>query len=170
MNMENLTNDQKEKKRPTFLLVLSILSFTTIGLALLGNLGTLLKGPFNENEMETIMAESLSSLQPFIDSGMDNLSNTIEKILKMQEYINSNFYTHNLVTLLGLIIGLLGVIFMLKSKKTGFHLYIIYNIISVTSIYLSVPAGEVPTIVVITNVIFSGLFIFFYSRNLHWMK
>ncbi|MES2588953.1 MAG: hypothetical protein V4622_08235 [Bacteroidota bacterium] len=166
--MENTSEEQK--KRPVFLLVLAILSFITIGFGLIGNFLGLLAGPMSPSEMENVMASGLKTVESMQNSGMDSFSESFELIFRMQKYINSNFYPHILVTLLSLIVGFIGVLFMLKGNKKGFHLYIIYNLINVATIYVSVPANEVPNVIIISNVIFAGLFVFLYSRNLHWMK
>jgi hypothetical protein len=165
-----MENPNEKVKRPTFLLVLAILSLITIGFALLGNLSGLISGPLSEDEMELVMSESMKILEPLSASGMNDMSDTFEKVFRMQIYINANFYTQTLITIAYLLIGLFGVIFMLKGKKNGFHLYIVYNILSIVAIYVSVPANEVPNIMIGMNVLFSALFIFLYSRNLHWMK
>jgi hypothetical protein len=168
--MENTNEQEINKKRPVFLTVLGILSFITIGFGLLGNVTGIFSGPLSEKEMNQAMAEALKSLEPLNASGMDDMSASFELVFRTQVYINANFYVHTLITIASFLIGLLGVIFMFKGRKNGFHLYIIYNLINVSSIYLSVPASEVPSIIVISNLIFSALFVFLYSRNLHWMK
>lgn len=168
--MENSNEQEIKQKRPVFLTVLGILSFITIGFGLLGNVTGLFSGPLSEAEMEQVMNQALKSLEPLNASGMNEMSSSFELIFRTQVYINANFYIHTLITIASLAIGLSGVIFMFQAKKNGFHLYIIYNLINVSSIYLSVPASEVPSIIVISNLIFSALFVFLYSRNLHWMK
>jgi hypothetical protein len=67
-------------------------------------------------------------------------------------------------------IGLNGVIFMLKGRKLGFHLYIVYNLIALISIYASAPASEIPSFYFILFGIISSVFIFMFSRNLKFMK
>jgi hypothetical protein len=163
-------NNQEEKKRPVFLTVLSILSLIAIVFGLLGNISELFSGPIPREEMEEMIAESKKALEPLSTNGMNDISDTFDKVFSMQIYINANFYTQTLLTVAYLVVGLFGVIFMMKGKKNGFHLYVVYNIISIVAIYVSVPATEVPNIMIIMNILFSALFIFLYSRNLNWMK
>lgn len=166
--MENQEFNQQAPKRPVFLTVLSILSFITIGFGILGSLLGFITGKLSPEQMEQIKVDSAKQIAMFQDQGMDEFSNTFEQLFSMQEYINANFYLHNLVNLAALILGLLGVIYMLKGLKKGFHMYIIYNICMVLIYYVSVPIKDVPTFIIIINLIFSGLFIFLYSRNMKW--
>ena len=162
--------DQRPKKRPVFLTVLAILSLITIGLGTLGALFSFVTGPLSPDQMEQVMAESAEQMERFNSSGMNEFAQTYEQIIKLQEYINNNFYVHNLVSLISLLLGLFGVIYMLRGSRRGFHLYIMYNLSNLLLVYVSVPVKEVPTFMIIVNLDFSGLFIFLYSRNLHWMK
>lgn len=161
---------EQQEKRPVFLTVLAVLSFITISIGILGGVFSLLMGKLSEEEMEHMLAKSAAQIEQFNGSGMGGFADTYEQIIKLQEYINSNFYAHNLVSLAGLLTGLFGVIYMLKGYKKGFHLYIIYNLVNLLLVYVSVPVKEVPSFMVIVNLIFSLLFIFLYSRNLYWMK
>ncbi|MCE3296487.1 MAG: hypothetical protein K0R65_2201 [Crocinitomicaceae bacterium] len=160
----------EQKKRPVFLTVLAILSFITIGLGLLGALFGFLAGPLTADQMEQILAQSAEQVEQFNSSGLGSFAETYEQIIRLQQYINNNFYLHNLVSLAGLVLGLIGVIFMLKGNRSGFHLYIMYNLVNLLLVYVSVPVDEVPSFMMVVNLVFSALFIFLYSRNLHWMK
>lgn len=168
--MEEENQQTENKKRPVFLVVLSILSLITIGLGILGALFSFLGGPLSPDEMEEVMVQSAAQMERFNSSGMNSFADTYEQIIKLQEYINNNFYIHNLVSLISLSLGLVGVIYMLQGYRRGFHLYIIYNLSNLLLVYVSVPASEVPSFMMIVNLIFSALFIFLYSRNLHWIK
>lgn len=172
MEFDSLENNDfpQGEKRPKFLTVLCILSFISVGFSLLGNFSALISGPLSLDELEKVMAESMKLVVRLQDAGNTELSKTLELVLRTQEHINANFYIHNLVTLIGLVTGFMGVFFMFKGRKNGFHFYIVYNIISIVGIYLSVPASEVPTLMIVSNMIFSAIFILLYSRNLSWMK
>lgn len=172
MEFDSIENNdfQQENKRPTLLTVLCILSFISIGFSLLGNFLALLSGPLPLDELEKVMTDSMKLVNTLQEAGNTDLSKTLELVLRTQEYINANFYAHTLVTLIGLASGFMGVLFMFKGRKNGFHFYIVYNILSIVGIYVSVPASEVPTIMIVSNMIFSAIFILLYSRNLSWMK
>ncbi len=168
--MEDHQLMEQEDKRPTFLLVLCILSFVSIGFSFLGNISALFSGPIPADELEKIMASSLKMVTALQDSGNTDVSNLLEKAIRTQEYINLNFYQHTIITLLSLIVGFIGVFLMFNKSKRGLHYYILYNIITVLLIYVSVPLSEVPTFMVMTNLFICVLFVYLYSRNLHWMK
>lgn len=167
--MDNLDNTEEVKKRPVFLTVLAILTFIPTGIGALASLVGLLTGPLSADELEQTMAKTAPLIENYRDLGMDGLADFFAKLFKHQEYINANFYVHHLISFLCVSLGIIGVIFMLKGIKKGFHLYIIYNITSLLLIYVSVPPSDVPMALVIINLIFSALFVFLYSRNLHWM-
>jgi hypothetical protein len=169
-SIENSDFQPEEVKRPTLLTVLCVLSFISIGFSFLGNFSALLSGPLPIDELEKVIADSMNLVARLQDAGSSDLSKTLELVIRTQEYINSNFYPHTLITLIGLITGFIGVFFMFKGRKNGFHFYIVYNILSIVGIYVSVPASEVPTIMIVSNMIFSAIFILLYSRNLSWMK
>lgn len=172
MEFDSVDNNDfpQGEKRPKFLTVLCILSFISVGFSLLGNFSALLSGPLSLDELEKVMAESMNLVSTLQEAGNTELSKTLELVLRTQEYINANFYVHTFVTLIGLVCGFIGVFFMFKGRKNGFHFYIIYNVISIISIYVSVPASEVPSIMIVSNMIFSAIFILLYSRNLSWLK
>ena len=67
-------------------------------------------------------------------------------------------------------LGLFGVIFMMRRRKLGFHMYIVYSLLAIGGMLLYVSAENIHISLPIVNVIFSGLFIFLYSRTLHWMR
>ena len=152
--MENMEEIESRKKRPVFLLVLCILSFVSTGFNFLGNFINIFKGPISQKELNEMLAES-SQLISFLD--------------KSGNSTNDNFYIHTLVLFITFGLGLFSVFRMYQGYKNGFHMYIIYNLISIVSIYISVPPSEVPSIIIIFSVIFSAFFIFLYSRNLYWM-
>jgi hypothetical protein len=168
--MEDHQLIEQEEKRPTFLLVLCILSFVSIGFGFLGNLSGLFSGPLPSDELEKIMASSLKMVTALQDSGNTDVSNLLEKAIRTQEYINLNFYQHTIITLLSLLVGFIGVFLMFNKSKKGFHYYILYNILSILLVYVSVPVSEVPTFMVMTNLFICALFVYLYSRNLFWMK
>lgn len=154
---------------PTFLRVLSILTFIYIGFALLGVIVNLVSGPLPEEQVDAILQQYEMLIQQVNDLGSVYWEDQLRKTSNMIRYTNANHYLNVLVLIIGYIVGILGVIWMLQKRKLGFHLYIIYNLIILLSVYLSVPIGEVPSIVIISNAVIAGLFIFLYTRNLKWM-
>jgi hypothetical protein len=169
--MENqLDYNQQPVERPTFLKVLCILSFISIGLSLVFSLGSLVGGPQSEDEMIAQKVELLEANDELRDSGMDGFADMMEQMTRMNESINANFYMASVVSILALLIGFYGVFSMWQGKKIGFHLYIVYSLISVGQLYLFVSPADIPSIAIIFNLIVAAVFVLLYSRNLHWMK
>jgi hypothetical protein len=169
--MENqLDYNQQPAERPTFLKVLCILSFISIGLSFIFSLGSVFGGPQSEEEMVAQKVELLEANEELRDNGMDGFADMMEQMTRMNESINANFYMASVVSILALLIGFYGVFSMWQGKKLGFHLYIVYSLISVGQLYLFVSPADIPSIAIIFNLIVAGVFILLYSRNLHWMK
>lgn len=167
--MEN-ENIQVEEKRPTFLTVLCILTFISTGMNILTSLFQLISGPSSEEELLQERVELTKAASELQDTGMDALAQMMEQVMAMTADIQANFYIAMTVALIAPILGLLGALKMWKGQKLGFHLYIIYNLLAIGGIYLYVSPQNIPSISIIFGLIFSGIFVFMYSRNLHWMK
>lgn len=157
--------------RPRFLTVLCILTFISAGLSFVSGLYNLVfVGKQSEEAMlqtKVTMAESISQLK---DVGMTTLVDMMEKLQRMTIEINDNFYLASVISLVTVGIGLAGAYKMWNGFKVGFHLYIVYNLLIVGAMYIYVSPSNIPSFVVIFNLIFSAIFVFMYSRNLKWMK
>ena len=158
------------KKRPKYLTVLCILSFVSIGLALLTGLFNLVSGPSSVEELTEMQVLMTSSVNEMENLGADWLADMMKKGQKMAIEVNDNFYLASFVTITYLLLGLLGVLKMWKGEKRGFHLYISYCLLSVVSLYLYISPANISTFSVVVSLLLSGLFILMYSRNLHWMR
>lgn len=159
----------KRSERPGFLKTLCIMSFISTGLALVSGFINLLSGPFTKEEMIEQKVQMMKSIDELRTLEMGSLAEMFEKIQRMSESMNGHFYAAQIVSLLVVSIGIFGVWKMWNGVKLGFHLYIIYSLLSVLTVYFFVAPVDVPSFVVIVNLIFSGIFVFMYSRNLKWM-
>lgn len=162
--------ETNQTARPVFLKVLCILSFITIGFNGILLITGMLSGPPALNELEEVSAQLSQQANEMRTLGSPGLADMIDQLNEMNFALNEHFWTTTLLTALGLIAGYLGVLWMWHGKKIGFHSYVIYNLISVFSVYVIVPAESVPVIQPIFGSIISGIFILMYSRNLHWMR
>ena len=156
-------------QRPKYLKVLCILSFISTGAGLVSSFFSLLGGPASEDEMLEEKVEITKSINELSSMGMDGMSDLLVKIQAMTEQINDNFYFASIVALITVGIGFFGVLKMWKGFKVGFHLYIVYCLLSIGGLYLYVSPSNIPSVIVIFNLLFSGLFVLMYSKNLHWM-
>ncbi|MFT5859113.1 MAG: hypothetical protein ACI865_001210 [Flavobacteriaceae bacterium] len=158
------------KKRPGGLTALGVLSMVSIGFSFIGTLIGLLSGKVSEEEMleqSVQMAEAKSEMRKL---GMESWTRIYDQLEAMSIQANESIY---LAGFLGIVVsatGLAGVLMMWKGRKIGFHIYIIYCLIALGSAYLYISPANIPTIVTIVSVVFSGLFILLYARNLRWMK
>ena len=59
---------------------------------------------------------------------------------------------------------------MYQRNILGFHLYIIYNLAPVGSLYLFISPELVPSVIVMVNALISLVFVFLYAGHLAWMK
>lgn len=165
-----IENPKESLKRPVFLVVLSVFSLISISSGLLSSIIGLISGPLQEYQIDEIISQNMSGVAQLNEMGEVYWSDVTLKILNLIKYTNSNFYMDRLINLGAYSLGLYGVIFMLKGKKLGFHLYIVFNLIALVSIYASAPASEIPSFYFILFGITSALFIFLYSRNLKFMR
>ena len=164
------TLENFEEKRPTYLKVLCILTFVSTGLGVLGVFVQIIAGKFSQAEMEAYRVQTAEQIGLYKDNGWDFLVDFTMQSASMMEDIQANFLLVIVISALSAFLGLYSAIQMWKGRKIGFHLYIIYNLISVSSIYTYTSPANVPTLSLIFGLGISGLFIFMYSRNLHWLK
>lgn len=167
--------DSKEmnskKKRPTFLIILAVLSFLSLVLSFFGSLFSFLSGPLSEEEMESQSAQLYESISLLKSQGMDGFADTMEKTMMYADYMNSEaFYIGNLTSLLVSILGIVAVILMLKLRKIGFHLYVAYSLLPILLMYVIAPIELITTFAVVTSLIVSALFCLLYGLNLKHMK
>lgn len=168
--IDQMNDFKNEDKRPSFLVVLCILSYVSIGFTLLTNIMQFVKGPLSAEDMKAQNAVMAKTLLSFEEKNLDYFAVFFKKIMMMTESLNNSFYSVYFFSLISGIIGLFGVIKMWKGKKLGFHLYIIYSLLGVGQIYLFVSPSYIPNLILYTNLFISGIFVFMYSRNLKWMK
>lgn len=157
-------------KRPTFLVVLSVFSLISIASGLLSSILGLISGPLEDYQIDEIIGQNMAGVNQLQEMGEMYWSEVTLKILNLIKYTNANFYMDRIINLVAYGIGLNGLVFMWRGRKLVFHLYIVYNLIALVSIYASAPASEIPSFYFILFGIISSIFIFMFSRNLKFMK
>lgn len=170
---ENYTEMNQEieqnPKRPVLLTVLCILSFIVVGFGLLGVLFSVIGGQPSPEEIESTSNQLIQTASDMRDKNIIWAADMIEQMADLTVYQQQRYWSVLLVNALTMLTGFMGVLFMFRGKKLGFHLYIIYNLLSVGGTFLIVPSHMVPMATVILNLVISGVFILLYSRNLKWM-
>lgn len=169
--MENLEFEDEKPKRPNFLVVLAVLSYVSIGIGTLATVYSLISGPSSQEQLEQEEAQLYESIQVMKETGMENLVEMFETSAQQALYINNEvFYSFNILTLLSLIIGFMGVYLMMKLKKVGFHLYVAYSLLPIIIIYALIPMELTIGATIITSVVLSALFCILYGLNLKHME
>lgn len=169
--MENREFEDKKPKRPNFLVVLAVLSYVSIGIGTLAIVFSLIAGPSSLEQLEQDEAQLYESIQVMEDAGMEDVVEIFEKSMQQAQYINNEvFYSFNILTLLSLIIGFIGVYTMMQLKKIGFHLYVAYSLLPIIIMYALIPMELIIGASIITSVILSAIFCVLYGLNLKHMK
>jgi hypothetical protein len=101
---------------------------------------------------------------------LDSMAAMIEKLNAITVSLNNQFYAVAFTTICILSIGLTGALMMWFRKKIGFHLYISYSLLVAVQLYFFVAPAAVPTVILVWNILISGLFVFLYSRHIGWLK
>ena len=160
----------QKPKRPAFLTVLCILTLINTGLSTITSVFSLLHGPISEEEMIEQRVQFLKSADERRTLNMPAFAEMMEQIQRMSESANAHFYANTLISMLILGLGIVGAVLMLRGKKLGFHLYIGYALLAVLQLYFFASPADIPTVAVVLGLLFSGLFVFLYSRNLPWLN
>lgn len=157
-------------KRPTFLTVLCILTFITTGFGLLSGIAGVFGGAPSEEDKINSSIQMNQSIEQLQKAKLDGLVHFMKQLQAMTESVYANFFAYNLVNVLILAIGLASALFMFNGKRNGFYGYLGYSLLGVILPYFFISAANIPAILPIFQTIISLIFIFMYSRNLHWMK
>lgn len=164
----------QRRKRPVFLTIICILSFVYIGIELISNISGLAMGPLTKNEMKVLskewnkQKEMVKKTAPSAESS--DWIPVFEKVEAYQVTRNNNHYLASIIDFFTYVVGLIGVFFMFRGRRLGFHLYIVYSLMALGGTYLYVSPGAIPTVLIGFIAFFSLLFISFYALNLKWMK
>jgi hypothetical protein len=156
---------------PRRLKILCILTFINTGIAILGGVFNLVSGPPNKLEIKKENIEMQKLITQL--KGLGSSKETIELVEKFQLITNAiydNFFFYTTISALIVLLGFFSAFLMLKKNIYGFHIYIIYSLLSSASLYLIVSPDQLPSAVIIVNLMISGLFIYLYSRSLSWLK
>lgn len=146
METEEITHENDVPKRPTFLTVLCILSFISGGL---GSLSALITPLFSD-----IMIEFLKNSPNYDETLME------ETIMLLQAG-----WGYYLVTFAFAMCSLVGVFFMWKLKKIGFHFYALSNLG-----LLFAPMLMFDMAISWAGIFLTASFILLYAVNLKFMK
>jgi len=146
METEEITNKNDVPKRPTILSVLCILSFISAGL---GSLSALIVPLFSD-----LMIEFLKNSPNYDETLME------ETIMLLQAG-----WGYYLITFVFAVCSFVGVLFMWKLKKIGFHFYALSNLG-----LLFAPMLMFDMAISWAGIFLTASFILLYALNLKYMK
>lgn len=161
---------QERMKRPVFLTVLCILTFVSTGYGILSGILIGISGKPSTEFIQEQQVKTAIMADEFRSTGFLYFADVMDKLGRMQTQVFENNSLHAAVTVVVSIVGLFGAWLMFKGRKLGFHFYIMYSIASVAAIYLIASAVNISSFYVIVNLVFAGIFVFMYSRNLKWLR
>jgi len=154
MEQQNLNTNVAEKKLPSFLKVLCILSYIGCGLAFIMGLYNLFT-----------FQSQIDAMKGFGGMfGGSELGDALDALIKYGQV----YYIINIVAT---ILCFVGVLMMWKLKKTGYYIYIIGEIApAIASFALLGGFGALGTMAMVAGLIFPIAFIVMYGLNLKHMS
>lgn len=159
-----------KKKRPIFLLVLVILSSLNMSVSSIGAISGMLGSKPDAKMIRQAKLEFANMREQLEEGGAADFTYIIDQMEGVTNNMFKHFQAYNSIQFVILLLGLIGVILMYQGRKLGFHFYIIYSLGLVVLPYLFNPITGIPTILTIVGIIYGGLWVLLYSRNLHWME
>lgn len=162
--------NQDQQQKPLSFKILCSLSAVNILTGLYSAVLTLSNGKRSAFDLKEAQAERFNTVDDLQAQGMSDLAELTLKVGELEDYLNEFTFGLTIYQMLVLALGLVGVYFMFQLRKLGFQLYILYSILGIATSYFFAPASMVPLPITAVLVILSGLFIFFYSRFLKYMK
>lgn len=161
---------QTVSKRPVFLLVLVILSSINIGISTIGALSGMLGVKPDKAMIKNAKLDFANMREQLEKANGEDFIYIVDQMESVTDNMFKHFQQYNSFQFLILVLGLTGVILMYRAKKLGFHFYILYSLGLVLLPYFFNPITGIPTILTVVGIIYGGIWVFMYSRNLHWLK
>lgn len=170
--MEEINEESREIRRPTFLTVLCILTFIGSGFGLMS-------GVSNSMNAEQAVSD-ISSLQDAIDDARVQFEDAesekaIQLLDEFSESVNDSYTVENIrVNGLGntgaSLVTLLGALMMWRLRRIGFHLYVAGSILATVVPWYAYGSGMIGMM----NTLFTGgvglFFVILYAFNLKHLQ
>ncbi len=155
---------------PKSLMVLLVLTWVNTLFSIVTTIFTLIFMRPSAQDLEQEKLEMAKSIVELKKLGMDSFVSLLERLQAMTEAMQPYFVQSNLVNVLVLAGGAVAAWFMYQRNQLGFHLYIIYNLASVGSIYLFISPSLIPSVIILVNSLLSVVFVLLYAKHLPWLK
>ncbi len=161
---------EKPSKRPVLLTILCILSFIVVGFGLLGVLLSLAGGKPSAEVIENGYNKTMQLASDNRDQGLVFMASVLEQMAEVTTYQQHNYWLVLLVNAVTSGTGFAGVFMMFRGRRLGFHLYIIYSLLSFGGVFLIMPPHSDLFTSAIMSLVFSAVFVLLYGLNLKWMN
>ncbi|MFM7664155.1 MAG: hypothetical protein ACKO68_06475 [Bacteroidota bacterium] len=155
---------------PKGLMVLLVLTWVNTLFSIVTTFFTLIFMRPSAQDLEQEKVEMAESILELKKLGMDSFVSLLERLQAMTEAMQPYFIQSNLVNIMVLACGAVAAWFMYRRNQLGFHLYIIYNLASVGSIYLFISPSLIPSVIILVNSLLSLVFVLLYVKHLPWLK
>ena len=169
-NMENPFEEQQNQfQRPTFLLVLCILTFIGSGWGTLSNLFSVFTAGLTDSSMQM---EHYSSMLNSMDQGAGSavLSDILNSTMASLQATFVHAREIAVVSLVLSVISLLGAILMFQLRRLGFYLYTAAQILALFVLPYFAGFSMYVGMVMFFSGLISLLFIILYAVNLKYMN
>ncbi len=153
--------------RPTALIVFGILSWISLGIGLIGVVSNALTGPPTDEDIRQQEIEMLSQLTPEMVAEAGWVVTETIDFLKITQ---DKFGILTAVTFIQVVVGLIAVIMMFKLRKIGFHLYIVYSLITLGYWILFFGHNTLGFIMAVISGVVSAIFVLLYASQLKHMN
>lgn len=153
--------------RPTALIVFGILSWISLGIGLIGVVSNALTGAPTDEDIRQQEIEMLSQLTPemVLESGW-----VVTETIDFLKITQDKFGILTAVTFIQVVVGLIAVIMMFKLRKIGFHLYIVYSLITLGYWILFFGHNTLGFIMAVISGVVSAIFVLLYASQLKHMN
>ncbi|WP_027421333.1 hypothetical protein [Crocinitomix catalasitica] len=156
-----------KEERGDALLVFCVLSWVYIGFNFLLVMFSFMQGQSSPEEIEMARIAMLEGQDLEVINMMGWL---FEEFTNYMVITNDNFYLINIVTLMNLIIGFIGVFLMFRLTKMGFYLYLAYSIIPLLLITYFYQGMTIGTVMLMFTGIIGLIFSLMYGSQLKRMS
>lgn len=162
---QQVTQVGEQKKRPTFLTVLCILSFIGVAFAVISNLISL----FTSKALQTVSTGMMEGMGEI--SGTEEAESAVAAAAAGLELLAKYGNTLYICTIIAALICLVGVIMMWKLKKAGYFIYIIGEIAPpILTFILLKGFGPLGTFALVVGLIIPIVMIILYGLNVKHMS
>lgn len=148
------------ENRPTGLTVLCVLSWVWLALVLYSFINTVSVGQLTD---EQILEQKIVFIESQPPELLQENKWIVDDMVEILEIAKENYVMMIGLEVAGILIGFAGVFFMFKMRKLGFHLYIIYTVLSIFYWLYFYLGNEIGFYAIAWSIVMGGLFVGLYA-------